>query len=396
MPIFYQGILLSNFRPDHPANCSGGETVPQRTICVLTGSRAEYGLLYWLMREIDQDPDLALQIVATGAHLSPEFSLSYRAIEADGFAIDEKVEILLSSDTATGMAKSLGLGMIGLADAFRRLNPDLLVLLGDRYEILAAAQTALFARIPVAHISGGESTEGAIDEAIRHAITKLSHWHFVAAETYRRRVIQLGEDPCRVFNYGDPGLDNIRRLPLLDQQELEQRIAFRLGGQSFLITYHPVTNDPDSAIAGCAELLAALDCYPQARLIITGANADAGGRAICSLLTAYAGLNEDRAMFSPSLGQVCYLSAMKHCRLVIGNSSSGIIEAPAMKTATVNIGDRQQGRLKAASIIDCGASRNEIAAAIGRALSRRNSKPAWPTWNRCTEMVLHPGGSRMS
>ena len=321
------------------------------------------------MKEIDQDQNMALQIVATGAHLSPEFALSYQAIEADGFTIDEKVEILLSSDTATGMAKSLGLGVIGLADAFRRLRPDLLVLLGDRYEILAAAQAALFARIPVAHISGGESTEGAVDEAIRHAVTKMSHWHFVAAETYRRRVIQLGEDPRSVFNYGDPGLDNIRRLLLLDRQELEQRIGFRLGEQSFLITYHPVAMDPDSAVAGCVELLAALDRYPEARLIITGANADAGGRAICSLLSAYAGLNGDRVLFSSSLGQVCYLSAMKHCRLLIGNSSSGIVEAPALKTATVNIGDRQQGRLKAASIIDCGASRDEITEAIDRALA---------------------------
>jgi UDP-hydrolysing UDP-N-acetyl-D-glucosamine 2-epimerase len=339
-----------------------------RRICVVTGSRAEYGLLYWLMKEIEADPDLELQIVVTGTHLSPEFGLSCTAIEAAGFAIGEKLEILLSSDTAAGMTKSLGLAVIGFADIFPRLKPDILVLLGDRYEVMAAAQAALLARIPVAHISGGERTEGVVDEAIRHSLTKMSHLHFVAAERYRQRVIQLGEEPRRVFNHGDPGLDNIRRLSLLTREELETEIGFRLGELNFLVAYHPAALDPETAATGAGELLAALDSYDRARIIITGANGDAGGRAINRLLEEYARRLQERVLFRSSLGQVGYLSALKHCQLVVGNSSSGIVEAPALHTATVNIGDRQEGRLKAASIIDCGEDCREIKAAIDRAL----------------------------
>jgi UDP-N-acetylglucosamine 2-epimerase (non-hydrolysing)/GDP/UDP-N,N'-diacetylbacillosamine 2-epimerase (hydrolysing) len=339
-----------------------------RKIAIVTGSRAEYGLLYWLMREIDDDSELELQIIVTGAHLSPEFGLSYKKIEEDGFSINEKLEILLSSDTSAGMAKSLGLGIIGFADVLQRLQPDILVLLGDRYEILAAAQAAMLARIPIAHIAGGEITEGAVDEAIRHSITKMSHLHFVAAETYRKRVIQLGEDPTRVFNYGSTGLDNIKRIPLLDRQELEEELDFELGQMYFLVTYHPVTLEKSSE-DGIRELLIALNNYPDANFIITGSNADRGGRTINSMLEEYALENQARVLLCKSLGQLKYLSALKYCHAVIGNSSSGIIEAPALNKATVNIGSRQQGRLKADSIIDCQENRQDITKAIDRALS---------------------------
>jgi len=340
-----------------------------RKIAIVTGSRAEYGLLYWLIKEISEDPELELQVIVTGSHLSPEFGLSYKQIEADGLIIDEKLEILLSSDTAIGMAKSLGLAIIGLANAFQRLQPDLLVILGDRYEIMAAAQAAMLLRIPIAHISGGENTEGAMDEAIRHAITKMSHLHFVATEDYRRRVIQLGEEPRRVFNYGDPGLDNIKKLPLLSQTELEKELDFKLGIRNILLAYHPVTLNESNGAAGLAELLGAIDHYPEAHIIMTGSNADVGGRSISHQLQDYAQRHKDKVFFAPSLGQLRFLSALQHCQLIIGNSSSGIVEAPALKTATVNLGDRQQGRLKAASIIDCREKQADIINAINLALS---------------------------
>jgi len=340
-----------------------------RKIALVTGSRAEYGLLYWLMREISEDPELELQIIVTGSHLSPEFGLSYKIIEEEGFIINEKLEILLSSDTAIGMAKSLGLAVIGFADAFQRLQPDILVILGDRYEIMAAAQAAMLLRIPIVHISGGERTEGVVDEAIRHSVTKMSHLHFVAAEHYRKRVIQLGEDPAHVFNYGDPGLDNIKKLPLLSRNELEKEIDFKLGELAFLVAYHPATLERGNPEDRVRELLAALDSYPDAHVIMTGSNADTGGRSISRLLEAYACDREGRVRFYISLGQLRFLSAMKHCQLIIGNSSSGIVEAPALQTATVNIGDRQKGRLKAASIIDCRENRQDITAAIDQALS---------------------------
>lgn len=346
----------------------------KRKICVVTGSRAEYGLLYWLMKEINEDSELELQIIITGTHLSPEYGLSYKKIEEDGFIINEKLEILLSSDTPVGMAKTLGLAIIGLADIFQRLQPDILVILGDRYEIMAAAQVAMLLRIPLAHISGGESTEGVVDEAIRHSITKMSHLHFVAADIYRKRVVQLGEDPGRVFNYGDPGLDNISKIQLLTRYELEKQIEFKLGELTFIIAYHPVTVERHCIEDRIAELLAALDRYPEAHIIMTGSNADTGGRTINRLMEEYAHDREDRVFYSPSLGQLRYLSSMKHCQLVIGNSSSGIVEAPVLKKATVNIGDRQKGRLKASSIIDCQENRHDIVEAIDLALSAEFQK----------------------
>jgi UDP-N-acetylglucosamine 2-epimerase (non-hydrolysing)/GDP/UDP-N,N'-diacetylbacillosamine 2-epimerase (hydrolysing) len=353
--------------------------MPKRKIAVVTGSRAEYGLLYWLMTEIKNDPDLQLQVIATGMHLAPEFGLTYKAIEADGFIIDAKVEMLLSSDTSVGVAKSIGLGVIGFADAIDRLRPDILVLLGDRFEILAAAQAAMVARIPVAHVSGGEVTEGAIDDSIRHAITKMAHFHFVAAEPYRKRVIQMGEHPERVINCGDPGLDNLKRLKLLSRLELERQLDFSLGAQYFLVTYHPATLSMVDPKMAMQELCAALDHFPHVKIIMTKPNADMGGRELAKMVDEYASKYPDRIFASTSLGQIRYLSAMKHCDVVIGNSSSGIVEAPGLHKPTVNLGARQNGRLKATSIIDCSEQRRAIIDAIELALSPEFGKKAAKT-----------------
>lgn len=340
-----------------------------RKICIVTGTRAEYGLLYWLMKEIQADDELQLQIIATGMHLSPEFGLTYKVIEDDGFVIDAKVEMLLSSDTPVGIAKSIGLGVIGFADALDRLKPDIMVLLGDRYEILAAVQAALVARIPVAHIHGGETTEGAIDESIRHAISKMSNLHFVAAETYRARVIQMGEQPKAVLNVGAPGLDNIKRLSLLNRQQFEESIDSTLGQLNFLVTYHPATLGSISSQEAMQELLSALDHFPHAQIIFTKPNSDTDGRVIGQMIDDYAQKNSGRVKVFISLGQVRYLSALQFVDAVIGNSSSGIIEAPAFKVPTVNIGERQAGRLKACSVIDCQETAGSIVAAIQHALS---------------------------
>lgn len=343
----------------------------RRKICVVTGTRADYGLLYWLMKEIQGDSNLDLQIIATGMHLSPEFGLTYRVIEEDGFNIDARVEMLLSSDTPVGIAKSLGLGVIGFADALDRHCPDILVLLGDRYEILAAAQAALMARIPVAHLHGGEVTEGAIDDVIRHAITKMSHMHFVAAEPYLKRVIQLGEHPDNVFAVGSPGLDNVKRLRLLELKPLEEEIGFTFGKTNFIVTYHPATLGSTTPRKAMQALLDSLDSFPEAHIIFTRPNSDTGGREINNMIDDYVQLHEDRTAVFTSLGQVRYLSAIKNVDVVIGNSSSGIIEAPAFRTPTVNVGNRQTGRLRAASVIDCAEETESIVSAIRMALSRK-------------------------
>ena len=337
-------------------------------ICVVTGSRAEYGLLQGVMQEIAMDSSLQLQIIATGAHLSPEYDLTYQIIEFDGFRIDEKVEMLLSSDTGVGMAKSLGLGVIGFAEVLLRLHPDILVLLGDRYEILAAAQAAMLVQIPIAHIAGGEITEGAVDEYIRHAVTKMAQLHFTASEVYRKRVIQLGEHPAYVYNVGSTGIDNLNKMQLFSRQELAQSLNFDLGKGFFVVTYHSPTLEEDTA-NGAIELLAALDHYPDTNVIITGTNADKGSREITVVMSDYAAHNPNRVFYAVSLGQLRYLSAMSHCDLIVGNSSSGIIEAPFLKKAVVNIGSRQSGRLKAACIIDCKAKQADIKTAIDQALS---------------------------
>lgn len=339
-----------------------------RKCCVVTGSRAEYGLLYRLLREIEADPALELQVVATGMHLAPEFGLTVREIEQDGFPIAARVDMLLASDTPVAIAKSIGLGVIGCADTFDRLRPDIVVMLGDRFEMLAAAQAALTARIPIAHIHGGELTEGLIDEAIRHAITKMAHLHFVAAETYRRRVIQLGEAPERVFNFGAPGLDRLAEIDWLTRRELEADLGLALGSPLFLVTYHPVTLAADGPAAAMANLLAALDRFPAATVVFTLPNADTAGRAIVALIEGYIAAHPERSKAFASLGQRRYLSLMREADAVIGNSSSGLIEAPALKRATVDIGDRQRGRLKAASVIACPEETGAIVAAIEQAL----------------------------
>ncbi|MBT4836721.1 MAG: UDP-N-acetylglucosamine 2-epimerase (hydrolyzing) [Methylococcales bacterium] len=340
-----------------------------RKIAIVTGTRAEYGLLYWLMHEIKQDSNLELQLIVTGMHLSPEFGLTYQVIEQDGFCINEKVEMLLSSDSAPGITKSIGLGVIGFADSLDRLKPDILVLLGDRFESLAAAQAAMIARIPIAHLHGGEATEGLIDEPIRHAITKMSHFHFVAAEPYRKRVIQLGETPNRVLNYGATGLENITRLKLMEKGQLNQSINFTLGDLVFLITYHPVTLNKTGMKQSVLNLLDALKQFNNASIIFTQSNADTDGRIINELIESFVSENPAKTAFYESLGQLRYLSAIKHADIIIGNSSSGIIEVPAFKKPTVNIGERQQGRLFADSIISCDANKQSIVDAINKALS---------------------------
>ncbi len=340
-----------------------------RKICFVTGARAEYGLLQWVLHEIKKDPDLELQIIATGMHLSPEFGQTYQAIEEDGFEIDEKVEMLLSSDTSVGVAKSMGLGTVGIADAFNRLDPDIALIPCDRYEALAAAQVALVAQIPIAHVYGGETTEGAFDEAIRHSITKMALLHYVTAEPHRKRVIQLGEVPSRVKNFGAPQLDHLNRLELLDRCEFESSIEFELRDPTFLITYHPTTLDEAPVEEELSELLEALDRFPDARLIFTKSNADTGGQIINTMIEDYAEVNSERARVYSSLGQCRYLSALHHVHAVVGNSSSGLIEAPAVPVPTVNIGDRQRGRLRTESVIDCQPESESIRVAIEEALS---------------------------
>lgn len=341
----------------------------QRRICIVTGTRADYGLLYWLIHEVRQDPALQLQIVATGMHLSPEFGLTYQEIERDGFRIDESVEMLLSSDSPVGIAKSIGLGTIGFADAFARLDPDIVVLLGDRFEILAAAQAALVARIPIAHIHGGEATKGLIDDPIRHSVTKMAHYHFVSAAPFRKRVIQMGEHPDNVFQVGAPGLDHLNRMDLMDRGTFEQSIDFELGEHSCIVTYHPVTLSQRSSAEPFRQLLEALSEFPKIKVVFTKSNADTDGRIINTMIDEYVQEHPGKACAFTSLGQLRYLSALHHVDAVVGNSSSGIIEAPAVPVPTVNIGDRQGGRLRAETVIDCKENKEEISEAIAKALS---------------------------
>ena len=341
-----------------------------RKICIVTGTRAEYGLLYWLMKEIQEDSDLELQVVATGMHLSPEFGLTYRQIEKDGFKIDKKIEMLLSSDTPVGISKSMGLGMIGFSEAYADLKPDIAILLGDRFEIFSAAAAAMIARIPIAHLHGGETTEGAFDEAIRHSITKMSHLHFTAVEEYRRRVVQLGEDPARVFNVGGLGIDNIKKLKLMSREEFEDSIDFRLGQKNLLVTFHPVTLEHATAGEQFQNLLNAVDELEDTKFIFTKPNADTEGRVIIKMIEDYVSRNSHKAIAFVSLGQLRYLSAMQFMDGVVGNSSSGIAEAPTFKIGTINIGDRQRGRIKADSVIDCEPAKESILTAIRKLYSK--------------------------
>lgn len=345
--------------------------VTRKKVAVFTGTRAEYGLLFWLLRDIQSDPDLVLQLLVSGMHLSPEFGETYQQIEKDGFHIDEKIEILLSSDSAVGTAKSIGLGVLGFADAWSRMNPDVLVILGDRFEALAAAQTAMILRIPIVHLHGGEITEGAYDDAIRHAITKLSYLHGTSTEEYRQRVIQLGEAPERVRNIGAIGLDYLKRATFMATQELSLSLGFELAQPYFIVTYHPVTLGQEAPKESFQALLDALDQYMEHQVILTYPNADDGGRSIIPLLKTYASKQPKRVLAIPSLGQVRYLSSVKHAAAVIGNSSSGIIEVPAFDVPTIDIGARQKGRLAAKSVLHAEPSRDSIAAAIGIAISRQ-------------------------
>lgn len=340
-----------------------------RRICIVTGTRAEYGLLKSLIAHVADHPALEMSLVVTGAHLSPEHGLTVTEIEADGFPIADRIPILSEDDTPTGVSAAMGAATAGFGEAFARLRPDIVVLLGDRYEILAAAAAALVATIPVAHIAGGEITEGAIDESIRHAVTKLSHLHFVAADSYRLRVIQLGEDPARVFTVGGLGSEAAKTLDLLDRAELEDSLGLSLGTRSLLVTFHPPTLDPGQAAAQMRAMLDALDRLGEdVALIFTMPNADAGGRALAAQLHAFAADRTNARVFD-SLGQLRYLSAMAQVNGVVGNSSSGLAEAPSFGIGTVNIGDRQDGRLRAASVIDCAPETDAIHAALVRLLS---------------------------
>lgn len=340
----------------------------RRKVCVVTGSRADYGLLFWPMRLLQEDPDFELQTVVTGMHLAPEFGSTWEQVADDGFPISARVEMLLSGDSAVALSKSLGLGVISFADTLAELVPDLMLVLGDRFEILAAVQSALFARLPVAHLCGGDLTEGAFDDAIRHAITKMSHIHFVTNAKSERRLHLMGEDPAQVHCVGSPGLDYINRTKWLTRQAFFDAVRLRPRGRNIVVTFHSATLEPEKAVDQLQALLDALDDLPDVGLIMTGSNADTEGRGLMQRMAEFAGTREN-AVFSPSLGQNLYLNALKHADCVVGNSSSGLYEAPTFGIPTVNVGDRQSGRLKAASVIDCAPEHDEISAALNKAFS---------------------------
>lgn len=341
----------------------------KRKICVVTGTRAEYGLLYWLMKYLNDAPDVHFQLVVTGMHLSPEFGLTYQQIEKDGFNIDKKVEILLSSDSTIGVSKSMGLAMISMSEVLRELQPDLVVVLGDRFEMFACASAAMICRIPIAHLHGGEATEGLIDEPIRHSITKMSQLHFTATDTYRNRVIQLGEQPDRVFNFGSPGIDNIFKLSLLTKVELEASLNFNIDHSSALVTFHPVTLERGTAELQFEQILKALDSFDELRIIFTKPNADTDGRVIIKMIDDYVRKNPEKACSFNSLGQLRYLSALKYVSFVIGNSSSGLLEVPSFGIPTIDIGDRQKGRVRAKSVIHCEPLIENLIQSIKKAMS---------------------------
>ena len=330
-----------------------------KKICVVTGTRAEYGLLYWLLKEIEADKELELQVIVTGMHLSPEFGLTYKEIEKE-FSVNKKIEILLSSDTSVGISKSMGLAQISFAESYDELKPDIVIVLGDRYEIFSATSAAMIARIPIAHIHGGETTEGAFDESIRHRITKISHLHFTATEEYRNRVIQLGEHPSRVFNVGGMGIENIKRLELLNKKEFEKSIEFKLNIKNILVTFHPVTLENSTAKEQFQQLLDAIDELEDTNIIFTKANSDTDGRVINQMIDEYVNKNSNKSVVFTSLGQLRYLSALQYVDAVVGNSSSGLAEAPSFKIGTINIGDRQKGRIKASSVIDCEPNKDSV------------------------------------
>lgn len=334
----------------------------KRKICVVTGTRAEYGLLCRLMRLIQDSPDTQLQVIATNMHLSSKYGNTYLYIEHDGFKIDYKIPIIneKAPDNAVTTIKSMAKALSGFADAYNELKPDLVVVLGDRYEILAAAEAAMIERIPIAHIHGGEVTEGAYDDAIRHSITKMSHLHFTSTEEYRKRVIQLGEQPDRVFYVGAPGVENIKMFPLMTKEEAEESVNFKLDEKTILVTYHPVTLGNHSAEKDIKEFIAALDERKDLRVIFTMPNSDTGSQAIVDTINEFVANNSDRAIAYKSLGIIRYLSVMKYAGAVVGNSSSGLLEVPSFGIPTLNIGDRQKGRMAADSVYNCETDKESI------------------------------------
>jgi len=341
----------------------------KRKICIFTGSRAEYGLLKPLIDELKTEESIELQLLISGMHLSPEFGLTYKEISLEGINKVEKVEILLSSDSPVGICKAMGLGMIGYGEAFDRLKPDILVGLGDRFELFAAATAAMINRIPVAHLHGGEATEGLIDEPIRHSITKMSHLHFAATEIYRKRIIQLGENPDRVFNFGAIGIDNLKKMKLLDKVTLENELRFEINDYTILVTFHPVTLEKVTAQQQFKELLDAIDDFNELRIIFTHPNSDTDGRIIISMIDDYVKNNKNKAVSFVSMGQLKYLSTLQFVKGVVGNSSSGLVEVPSFKIGTINIGDRQRGRIKAESVIDCPPRKRDIINSINKLFS---------------------------
>ena len=352
----------------------------KKKISILTATRAEYGLLKPIIKKFNQVEDFDVRVVVTDAHLSPEFRLTYQEFERDGIAIDEKIEILLSADTPSAISKTMGLAMISFADYFERLRPDLLLVLGDRYETLSVAIVAMNQRIPIAHLYGGETTEGAIDESIRHAITKLSYLHFTSTEEYRRRVIQMGESPERVFCVGAIGIENIRKERLMSKSELERKINFKLDKSYAMVTFHPVTLEDNKSKEQIKALLDVCESYKDIKYIFTKANADTNGRIINQMIDRFVDKNNHAIAFT-SLGMPTYLSALKHCAVVLGNSSSGLIEAPSFGIPTINIGDRQKGRIQADSVINCEPVKEDIKRAIEIALSKEFKNKAKNTIN---------------
>lgn len=339
-----------------------------RKICVFTSTRADYGLLRNLIREIDNSPELSLQLLVSGTHLVPDQGMTVNEIQTDGFALDHCIDIKLSDDSPSGICDSMGVAVSRYGKALETIQPDILVILGDRFESFCCAAAATVYRIPIAHIHGGESTVGAMDEAFRHSITKMAHLHFPCCEIYRRRIIQLGEAPDRVFDVGALGVENIKKIRLMTKQELETSIDFKLDRPFFLVTFHPVTLENATAGEQFGQLLAALDQFQDHQCIFTHANADTDGRIINQMMVAYVDKHSDRCIAVPSLGALRYLSAVSLAAAVIGNSSSGIIEVPCFRIATVNIGDRQKGRVRVQSVIDCATEAQDIVPAISKAL----------------------------
>ena len=341
----------------------------KRKICVVTGSRAEYGLLYWLIKELQVDKDFELQLIVTGIHLSSEFGLTYRVIEKD-FKIDKKIDMHLSSDTSKGILKSMSIAQTSFAKAYSKLKPDIVVLLGDRYEIFSAATAAMISKIPIAHIHGGEITQGSWDDCIRHCISKMAHLHFTATEEYKNRVIQLGEKPNKVFNVGGMGIENIKKLKLLSKKELEKSINFKFNKKNILITYHPVTLESNTSKKQFQELLNVINELQNTNIIFTKTNSDLDGKIINQMIDRFTKKYSNKSTAFTSLGQIKYLSTLQYIDVVVGNSSSGLIEAPSFKIATLNIGDRQKGRIKAKSVIDCYPNKKSIRSSLKKIYSK--------------------------